>query len=98
MYIPLNTPHKQTSQTPPPPPPFLHHTLKQSDDDAKLRTYLPILKLYCEQEDVDAAFTLFHRMRDEPKVRLEPENYVLLLSTLAEGGYFRYVMYCMCVI
>jgi len=28
-------------------------------------------------------------MRDEPSVRLEPENYVLLISTLAENGYFK---------
>ncbi len=28
------------------------------------------------------------RMRDEPNVRLEPENYVLLISTFAEHGYF----------
>jgi len=27
-------------------------------------------------------------MRDEPCVRLEPENYVLLIATLAENGYF----------
>ena len=27
-------------------------------------------------------------MRDEPCVRLEPENYVLLISTIAQNGYF----------
>ncbi len=60
-----------------------------SNDDAKLRTYLPVLKLYCEQRNFNSALKLFKRMRDEPSVRLEPENYVLLISALAENGYFR---------
>jgi len=60
-----------------------------SSDDAKLRTYLPVLKLYCEQGDVSSALKLFKMMRNEPKVRLEPENYVLLIATLAENGCFR---------
>jgi len=38
---------------------------------------------------VSSALRLFKRMRDEPSVRLEPENYVLLISTLAENGYFK---------
>jgi hypothetical protein len=28
-------------------------------------------------------------MRNEPTVRLEPENYVLMISTVAENGYFK---------
>lgn len=60
-----------------------------SNDDVKLRTYLPILKLYCEQGNVSSALQLFKRMRDEPSVRIEPENYILILSTLMENGCFR---------
>ena len=59
-----------------------------TSSDAKLRTYLPVLKLYCEQANVSSALRLFKRMRNENSVRLESENYVLLLSTLAENGYF----------
>lgn len=46
------------------------------------------MKLYCEQGNVSSALRLFKRMRDEPFVRLEPENYILLISTFAEHGYF----------
>lgn len=61
-----------------------------SNDDVKLRTYLPVLKLYCEQGNTSSALKLFKRMRDEPSVRLEPENYILLLSSLVmENGCFR---------
>lgn len=60
-----------------------------SNDDARLRTYLPVLKLYCEQGNVPAALRLFKCMRNEPTVRLEPENYVLMISTVAENGYFK---------
>ena len=55
----------------------------------KLRTYLPVLKLYCEQGDISSALKLFRRMLDEPNVILEPDNYVLILSSLAERGFFR---------
>ena len=60
-----------------------------SHDDARLRTFLPIVKLYCEQGDITSALRLFTRMRDEPTVTLEPENYVLLLSSMMENGCFR---------
>jgi hypothetical protein len=60
-----------------------------TSSDAKLRTYLPVLKLYCEQANAASALRLFKRMRNEDSVRLESENYVLLLSTLAENGYFK---------
>ena len=57
----------------------------------RLRTYLPILKLYCEKGDVSSALSLFKIMRNTPTVLLEPENYVLLIATLAENGIFRCV-------
>ena len=60
-----------------------------TNDDAKLRTYLPVLKLYCDKGNVSAALKLFKRMRDEPSVRLGAENYILLISSLMENGCFR---------
>ena len=60
-----------------------------STDEARLRTYLPVLRLYCDQGNIPRALKLFRRMRDSQLVFLEPENYVLLLSTLAENGCFK---------
>lgn len=60
-----------------------------STDEARLRTYLPVLRLYCDQGNITCALKLFRRMRDSQLVFLEPENYVLLLSTLAENGCFK---------
>jgi len=59
-----------------------------SNDNAKLRTFLPVLKLYCEEGNVNAALRLLNRMRSEPKVQLVPENYILVISTLAKNGCF----------
>ncbi len=67
---------------------------KQIDDDAdnkeaiRLRTYLPILKQYCESKDVGAALAVYKQMQSISTVILEPENYVLLLASIAENGYF----------
>ena len=54
----------------------------------RLRTYLPILKQYCESKDVGAALEVFKQMQSTSTVILEPENYVLLLASIAENGYF----------
>ena len=54
----------------------------------KLRTYFPVLKAYCEMNDVKSAFRIFYEMRMSPNVYLEPENYVLFLSTLVENKVF----------
>jgi len=64
-----------------------------SDPDSKelirLRTYLPIFKLYCESKNVSAALSVFRQMQSTPGVILDPENYVLLLATIAENGFLR---------
>ncbi len=54
----------------------------------RLRTYLPILKQYCEAKDIGAALAVFKQMQSTSTVILEPENYVLLLASIAENGYF----------
>jgi len=54
----------------------------------RLRTYLPILKQYCESKDVGAALAVFKQMQSISTVILEPENYVLLLASIAENGFF----------
>ena len=55
----------------------------------KLRTYHPIFKMYLDRGDVSSALRIFKRMRELPSVFLEAENYVHLISTVAERGYFR---------
>jgi len=61
----------------------------ESQDALKLRTYFPILKGYCDQGDCHSAVRLFKRMRESAGVQLESENHVLVISTLAENGYFK---------
>jgi pentatricopeptide repeat protein len=55
----------------------------------RLRTYLPILKKFCEIGDLASALSLFKRMQTTQGVILEPETYVLLLASMAENRYFR---------
>ena len=55
----------------------------------RLRSYLPILSQYCQRGEVSSALKLFKRMRNTESVHLEPENYVMLISSLAEQGCFR---------
>ena len=54
----------------------------------RLRSYLPILSLYCQRGEVNSALNLFKRMRNTETVHLEPENYIMLISSLAEHGCF----------
>jgi pentatricopeptide repeat protein len=56
----------------------------------RLRTYLPVLKAYCDEGHISDALVLFARMRQSPGVILEPENYVLLLASAAERTWFQY--------
>ena len=55
----------------------------------RLRSYLPILNLYCQKGEISSAMRLFKRMRNTESVHLEPENYVMVISALAENGCFR---------
>ncbi|KAL7540471.1 hypothetical protein ACHAWF_006707 [Thalassiosira exigua] len=57
---------------------------ESSDEIVRLRTYLPIFKQYCDEGDVSSAVSVFRKMQTTPGVILEPENYVLLLATIAE--------------
>mmetsp|Transcript_57757 Transcript_57757/g.172392 ORF Transcript_57757/g.172392 Transcript_57757/m.172392 type:complete len:576 (-) Transcript_57757:1283-3010(-) len=57
----------------------------------RLRTFMPVLKYYCEQGEVACALSLFGRMREISTVYLEPETYILMISTIAENGLFRQV-------
>eukprot|EP00586_Coscinodiscus_wailesii_P006062 CAMPEP_0172489592 /NCGR_PEP_ID=MMETSP1066-20121228/19702_1 /TAXON_ID=671091 /ORGANISM="Coscinodiscus wailesii, Strain CCMP2513" /LENGTH=932 /DNA_ID=CAMNT_0013257569 /DNA_START=581 /DNA_END=3379 /DNA_ORIENTATION=+ len=66
-------------------------TLPNTSGDAeslRLRTYLPVLKTYCERHDTNDAIKLYHRMLNSPGVIMEPETFVMLLSSLAEAGHF----------
>ena len=55
----------------------------------RLRSFLPILSMYCQRGEVSSALKLFKRMRNTETVHLEPESYVMLISALAEHGCFR---------
>ena len=63
---------------------------EKSNELIRLRTYLPILKAYCEKDDADMtrALSLFKRMQSTPGTMLEPETYVMLLASIAENKYF----------
>ena len=55
----------------------------------KLRTYVPLLEMYCRQGDMTSALHLYRQMQKQSRVHFEPETYALLLGTLAERGWFR---------
>jgi len=55
----------------------------------KLRTYTPVLELYCNQGDMTSALRLYRQMRELSRVRFEPNTYALLIGSLAEQGYFK---------
>lgn len=55
----------------------------------KLRTYVPLLEMYCRQGDMTSALHLYRRMQEQSRVYFEPETYALLIGTLAEQGWFR---------
>jgi hypothetical protein len=45
--------------------------------------------MYLDRGDVSSALRIFKRMRELPSVLLEAENYVHLIATVAECGFFR---------
>lgn len=60
-----------------------------NSSDLKLRTYLPILELYCQQGNIPSAMNLYKRMMDSAGVIFEAENYSMLIAAVAENGFFR---------
>jgi pentatricopeptide repeat protein len=65
-------------------------SLPNSDGEWKrLRTYVPVLNLYCKQGDMASALRLYRQMRELPRVHFEPDTYALLIGALAEHGCFR---------
>lgn len=54
-----------------------------------MRSYLPILELYCEKGAIGSALGLYKRMRRASGVHFNAENYSLLISAIAKRGYFR---------
>ena len=61
----------------------------KSDDWKLLRTYSPIFERYCKDGDFNSALSLYRRMQASPRVYFESDTYALLISSLAERGYFR---------
>eukprot|EP00521_Asterionellopsis_glacialis_P010453 CAMPEP_0195309974 /NCGR_PEP_ID=MMETSP0707-20130614/39008_1 /TAXON_ID=33640 /ORGANISM="Asterionellopsis glacialis, Strain CCMP134" /LENGTH=710 /DNA_ID=CAMNT_0040374279 /DNA_START=82 /DNA_END=2214 /DNA_ORIENTATION=+ len=56
----------------------------------KLRTYLPILSLFCARGEMASALRLYEQMRNSPGVHFDPDTYTIILGALAEQGYFRH--------
>ena len=63
--------------------------LLNSREMAYLQIFLLVLKYHCRTNNVSAAISLLRRMQALPGVVLESSVYVLVLSTVAENGYFR---------
>jgi len=57
--------------------------------ELKLRTFLPVLELYCRQGDITSALTLYRKMQRSPGVIFEAETHSVLIASVAENGYFR---------
>jgi len=53
------------------------------------RTTSPILKLYCQRGEIDAALRLYHRMRTTSRVKMDAATYADFIAAVAEQGYFR---------
>lgn len=66
-------------------------SIQDSNDEVliRLRTYIPVFKNYCDAGNVPKALSVFDKMKNTDGVFLEPENYCMLLATLAENGCFR---------
>ena len=58
-----------------------------SKEMVRLRTYLPILKLHCDNGDASSALSTYRSMQATDGVFFEPEAYVMVLSCLAQHGY-----------
>lgn len=54
----------------------------------KLRTYLPIVQLYCNRGDLFSALRLHKQMRESAGVIFDPDTYALLIGAIAKNGYF----------
>jgi pentatricopeptide repeat protein len=52
----------------------------------KLRTYLPVLRAYCDEENCSATLKLFTRMRNSPGVVLEPGK-LFFFSTVRQSNF-----------
>ena len=52
------------------------------------RTTSPILKLYCENGDIDSALRLYHRMRTTSRVKMDGATYSDFIAAVAQNGCF----------
>ena len=58
------------------------------------RTTSPILRLYCENGDIDSALRLYRRMRSTSRVKMDASTYADFVAAVARNGYFRYDSEC----
>eukprot|EP00550_Attheya_septentrionalis_P003180 CAMPEP_0198286026 /NCGR_PEP_ID=MMETSP1449-20131203/5206_1 /TAXON_ID=420275 /ORGANISM="Attheya septentrionalis, Strain CCMP2084" /LENGTH=776 /DNA_ID=CAMNT_0043983645 /DNA_START=235 /DNA_END=2565 /DNA_ORIENTATION=+ len=59
-------------------------------DVKKLRTYQPLLKLYCSlgADTTQSVLRLYKRMKAESTVLFDAETYIMVLAAIAKHGYF----------
>lgn len=67
---------------------LLQQSISEHGEWQKLRTFVPVLELYCSKGDVASALRLYRQMQDLSRVHFEPDTYALLIASLAERGYF----------
>ncbi len=60
-----------------------------SNGQLRHRTTSPILRLYCEQGDIDSALRLYHKMRLTSRVKMDASTYANFIAAVAQHGYFR---------
>jgi len=72
------------------------------NNNLRLRTCFPILEYYCQMgksngdkndersknTNISSALKLYQNIKNIPSIHLDQETYILLLSTIAEEGYF----------
>ena len=54
----------------------------------RLRTFVPIVEYYCQQQDVPNILRIFQQMKQSKGVHMDVTTYALIISTLAEIGSF----------
>ena len=67
---------------------LLQRSISEHGEWQKLRTFAPVLELYCSEGDMASALRLYRQMQDLSRVHFEADTYALLIGALAEQGYF----------
>jgi len=63
-------------------------TTEGASERRKLRTFVPILKYYCDEGDIVSALRLYSQMRESAAVHLDAETFGMLIGAAARHGWF----------